>query len=381
MIIFVIFLSSIIIFTHAVLCIGILRARILEKVLKSMVLRVEDEAPTVSVVIPARDEEKNLPRLLKSLERQSYSDFELILIDDRSSDSTPSIMKDFGRKYPGKTKIVTLKENLGLENPKQFALGEGIKEATGDIILFTDADCMVPPRWVEYYRNCFKNKLTGLAFGTIYTGGWDSYLERYQIFDHLFRFYYNVACAGLNMATGVYGNNMAVRREALIEIGGYETLEYSPTEDAALLAAVRERSHYKINALTSPDITVITAPQKDWRSLVLQEVRWSKGAFFSSDIKTVFGYSTVMFYLISGTLSLFAGYFYPLLFLISLSAFVSMFSVAFCGALLSGMPLVKYRCFLPVYIIFSMFFYFYIDLLALSGVPIKWKGGKLKSKK
>jgi cellulose synthase/poly-beta-1,6-N-acetylglucosamine synthase-like glycosyltransferase len=376
--IIIVFFAGITLLTHILIVAGIIRSRIAEKRRGQPTLEQDPAAPTISVIIPACNEEDTLPTLLQSLERQTYSNFELILINDRSTDRTPEIMEEWRSRNPEQTTIVTLKENPQTVNPKQFALVNGIARAGGDLLLFTDADCIVAKTWIETYTVQLSAPEIGIAFGPVHTRFGKGFLGTYQVFDHLFRYYYLVGSAGLGIGTGSFGNNLGVKRHALDTIGGYETLEYTPTEDAALISAVREQSSYRIAGLTMPDVTVTAAPQPTLQRLTYQQLRWSSGAFFSPDPGTVAGYSAVMLYLAGGVLATPFIPLYPLLGLIAVSTFTSMFMVAVSGAVLSKMPFIRYWLFIVPAILFSGLLYITVDLFALLKTPIIWKGKKLK---
>ncbi len=95
----------------------------------------------VSVLVPARDEEQNIARCLESLVDQSYKNYEIIVLDDQSSDHTWRIITEFERKYPGLVRAVKGK-NLPGEGwtGKANAMQQLSGYATGDYFLFTDAD-------------------------------------------------------------------------------------------------------------------------------------------------------------------------------------------------------------------------------------------------
>ncbi len=67
-------------------------------------LNQKSERSSISVIIPAKNEAENLPALFETLEKQTYSNFEIILVDDRSDDDTASVMTDFMTKYPDRVK-------------------------------------------------------------------------------------------------------------------------------------------------------------------------------------------------------------------------------------------------------------------------------------
>ena len=338
-------------------------------------------APSVSLIIPLKNEENNLPRLFNSLERQTYSNFEIILVNDRSDDSSPCLVQKYQEESSRRVTIVTVRENPSLENPKQYALLRGIQESEGDILLFTDADCKPVETWISSMVLPFYRESVGVVFAPVHTEPGRGFLKNYQVFDHVFRFFYNVGSAGIGNASGVFGNNMAVRRTILDAIGGYDTISYSVTEDNALITAVREKTAAEIIPFSSPDVKVKAAPQHSWRELTSQELRWSTGAFFSPDIFSRFGYSLVKIYLAAGTAAACFSPLNPLLLIITCSTILSMSIVAVTGGAMLSMSFRKYWIlFLPA-ILWSMIYYIFVDALSLLRTPVHWKGNRLKKMK
>src|SRR5690606_31394854 len=98
-----------------------------------------------SVIIPARNEEKNIGALLKSLREQTYSPdlFEVIVVDDHSTDQTAAVVGGFEG-----VKLVQLKEDQ-INSYKKKAIETGIAAATGEWIVCTDADCIAGPDWLQ----------------------------------------------------------------------------------------------------------------------------------------------------------------------------------------------------------------------------------------
>lgn len=366
---------SIMILTHLLLLGGIIANRLHEKKLHR---HKTNYTPHVSVVIPARNEEANLPSLFESLNRLDYKSLEIIFVNDRSTDNTIPLMEEFAKqaKYP--VRIVSLETNPANGNPKQYALHNGVEASSGEILLFTDADCTVSPKWAEYMTAPFRDPSVSVSFGPVYTRLTSGYLSRFQMFDHLFRFFYNSGSAGIGNVTGVYGNNMAVRRKTLAEIGGYKSLKYSVTEDNALVSRIRKLKKGRIISITFPQALVKAEPQHSWRDLYSQQLRWSTGAFFSPDILTRFGYFLVKFYLASGFIALFIVPFFNISGIITLSTFISMASIAVIGGIMLKMPFISYWLFFFPNLLWSMLFYLYIDLTSFLKKPVHWKGNKLE---
>jgi GT2 family glycosyltransferase len=103
-----------------------------------------EQAPKVSVVVASYNAERTLDACLESLERLQYPDFEVVLVDDGSTDSTPTI----ARRHPG-IRYFRHEQNLGLSE----ARNTGIRASSGEIVAFTDADCRADEDWLYYLVN------------------------------------------------------------------------------------------------------------------------------------------------------------------------------------------------------------------------------------
>ena len=99
----------------------------------------EHEKPKVSIILPARNEEKFIGKCLDSLIKQDYDNYEIITINDSSKDSTGDIIKKYSEKFP-KVIFVDAKPKPDGWMGKNWACNEGYKKASGDLLLFTDAD-------------------------------------------------------------------------------------------------------------------------------------------------------------------------------------------------------------------------------------------------
>ncbi|RLE78416.1 MAG: hypothetical protein DRJ52_10545 [Thermoprotei archaeon] len=113
----------------------------------------------ISVIVPTKDNEKTIGALLESLRKQEYRDFEVIIVDS-SSDSTPLIASKY--TFTKLLKIPPVGANA--------ARNLGVKNAKGEIIVFTDGDCRVPPDWLKKILEFFeKNKTVDVVGGSVYT--------------------------------------------------------------------------------------------------------------------------------------------------------------------------------------------------------------------
>lgn len=109
----------------------------------------------ISVIISARNEAENLRENLPSILEQNYPDFEVVVINDCSYDSSEDVLKELSQKYP-LLKVVTITEHERFKTGKKFALTLGIKAAKNEHLLFTDADCVpASENWIAYMASNF----------------------------------------------------------------------------------------------------------------------------------------------------------------------------------------------------------------------------------
>ncbi|MFB5627571.1 MAG: glycosyltransferase [Nitrosarchaeum sp.] len=101
--------------------------------------RKEHDNPKVSIILPARNEEKFIGKCLDSLIQQDYTNYEVIVIDDSSDDATSKIISEYAKKN---SKIIPVSARVKPDGwmGKNWACMEGYRKATGELLLFTDAD-------------------------------------------------------------------------------------------------------------------------------------------------------------------------------------------------------------------------------------------------
>ncbi|MDR2807647.1 MAG: glycosyltransferase, partial [Spirochaetaceae bacterium] len=263
------------------------------------------EKPLVSVIIAVYNERHRIEQLLHSLHIQEYTPAEFIFVDGGSDDGTVEFISEFFRDTNfNQTSIVTLKENPG-PNYKQYALNKGIERAAGSLFLFTDADCMVPPHWISSMVARMIDEQVGLVMGPVAKiPAGDGFFHLYQCFDHAVRYMYIAASSGLGAPGGGFGNNLIVRRTALESIGGYAMVPYSPTEDAALIASLRSKTHYAIHAALGRETIVMTSGEKTWKALINQTLRWNNGGLFGPDKTTRLNFGFLMITIAMGIIAL-----------------------------------------------------------------------------
>jgi cellulose synthase/poly-beta-1,6-N-acetylglucosamine synthase-like glycosyltransferase len=338
-----------------------------------------DKLPKLSLLVPAKDEEQNLPTLIESLEKQIHDFHQIILINDRSEDGTASIMDEFSRKYPEIVIALHVKDDPKGSNPKLEALKRGEKLVSGDVLCITDADCEVPRDWANCYRWHFADSNAGMVAGAVVCRMNANPISWYHNGEHIFRSYTMAGCIGMKIAGGAFGNNLAIRFSTLQSLGGLSAVENSPTEDAALVSLIRSKTNLKIRALGGASGTVITEPVHRKRDLFKQLKRWQIGGLRSSDLWSRLSYGFLMWFFFFAMAVLPLGFFMTEIFLIPLALYIALVSLIFMGIMVFGqyytLVLLPLLAFLTWFVNGTVTFYAKINR------NVEWKGTQIEENK
>ena len=384
-------LSAIILVIHVALSAGVAANLAAERRLRRAPAVDNGRPPTVAaaagahaivpeVIVAARNEAATLPRLLAGLEAQTRGDVRFLLVDDRSDDASGGMMDEFCRRAGARARVIhNVTPPSGLTG-KQAALDLAFQQASGDVLLFTDGDCEVPPCWAEEMLRHFADERVGVVLGRIELPESPRFLEDFQAFEQPLLNQYNFGSAGIGLPTGCFGNNMAVRARAVKEVGGgFHALGFSVTEDATLLDAVRRLGSWKVSVCSSREAACLTRAHRTWGAYVDQHTRWNAGGLFSADLVTSFSYIfVVLIYLVGSLLVLPLGFLDWRVPVLSLNAFLSIGLLAFAGGLYEGKNRPRYYARLLPYLFFFGFFYAFITVRAVLKRPFDWKGSTLR---
>ncbi len=236
---------------------------------------VDSSGLFVSVIIAARNEETNLPNCLESVANQTYptSQYEIIVVNDGSTDKTEAICQNFIQRYPH-IKLVHIQDDAHLRG-KANALAQGIDVTKGEIILITDADCTVPPTWVEQTSKRYGDKVGLIGGFTLQKAA--TPFEGMQSLDWAFILGTAAAAASLKHPLGSIGNNLSFRKSAYDQIGGYRKLKFSVTEDYTVVQAIVGSQNWQYCYPLDPKHLVESKPCSNLLTLLSQKHRWGKG--------------------------------------------------------------------------------------------------------
>lgn len=195
-------------------------------------------APTpqkISIIIAARNEYANLPQLLKSLQALDYpaDSFETILINDHSDDGSKAYL-DTQTIFP-QLKVLHFYQDTPPLVGKKAALQQGIDVATNDILAFTDADCIVPPTWLNEINRSMGDEVDYLLSYSLMKYKPESGIFRLKNFER--SIYYALAAAGLHYRIPFTSSacNMVYRKRLFIASGGFEGIAHLLSGDDDLL--------------------------------------------------------------------------------------------------------------------------------------------------
>ena len=271
---------------------------------------------SVSVVAACRNEEENIPSLLSDLAVQDYNPdkFELIIIDDNSSDSTFIIASG----YEGIRNLKVIK-NSGVG--KKSALKAGIDVCKGELVVTTDADCRQCRHWLKTIASYYSENKPDMIIGPVAVTGGRGFFQRFQELEFL-------GLQGVTAGTAAIGNpvmcngaNLAFTKEAYKRHS--EDLHEGKVsgDDVFLLHNLKENRSSKIMWLESNDALVTTCTSEIWSSFISQRARWiSKAGSYRDSFTILLAIVTFVTILILPVLFV-AGIFDPVFLLVFLSAF------------------------------------------------------------
>jgi len=233
-------------------------------------------SPKVSVIIAARNEEKNIGDCLKSLSKVNYpkDKLEIIIVNDHSDDSTQQIIDEHKNLFENLKCITPELRDWHLIG-KTNAIAQGIEVSSGEIIITSDADCTFKESWINDLVKYYDDK-TGIVCGFTYVEHANTF-EGMQSLDWVYLLTVASGSFGLKIPLACVGNNMSFRRKAYDEVGGYQNLKFSITEDFALLQGVVKTKNWKCKYPFETGNLALSKACADYKEIFKQKKRWGLG--------------------------------------------------------------------------------------------------------
>ncbi len=255
---------------------------------RNEVIEKEEKSISLSVIISAKNEARNLQKFLPLILEQNYPNFELIVADDASTDETENILRKFQKTYPN-LKVLDIEKENGDVKGKKNALSHAITSAEYNYLVFTDADCYPDS------ENWLRKIIGSYSENTEIVIGFGTYEKRKGFLNKLIRFetlfnamqYMSYALSGFPYM-GV-GRNLSYKKTLWLKNKGFSGHEHilSGDDDLFINAAANKKN---IAILTDPESKTISIPKECFKDYVKQKKRHlSTGKYYKIRHKFLLG--------------------------------------------------------------------------------------------
>lgn len=331
--------------------------------------------PRVSVIIAARNEGRTIERCLQSLVRQDYDPnlFEIIIVDDHSSDGTVAAAHEYAQLVRApRIQILSLAGTQGAHG-KPAAISLGVEAATGEIVLCTDADCVVSPGWIRSMAGCFESTVAFVAGPVSETQG-RTLLTRLQSLEFLGLLTTAAGLIGSKAPVICNGANIAYRKKAFEQVGGYGDGSTS-CDDETLMQRMIHRHVGDVVFNADPLATISTSTPSSTGEFWSQRTRWAakRGRYENAAVlvRLLGLYLFFVMLLISAVSAFVVPLLWPLALSVLLLKWIEEYSVLRAGA-----RLFRAEFLLTDFLIAELFHVPYIVFAAAIGQikSMSWKG-------
>ncbi|MDP4150884.1 MAG: glycosyltransferase [Bacteroidota bacterium] len=241
----------------------------------------------ISVIVPVRNEEKNIPGLLASLAAQRYPNelFQVVVIDDHSTDRSWELLN--GQYHPElfcvKARLANEAAGMGDAGAgmayKKMAIEAGVGLSTGELIVTTDADCRFDPDWLRTIADFHAMSGAKCIAAPVKIDAGGSLLSIFQALD----FITLQGITGGALETGLHtlgnGANLAYEKEAFTAVDGFRDVDHIPSgDDMFLMHKIARRYPGGVRYLKARPAIVLTEAAGGWRAFLNQRIRWASKA-------------------------------------------------------------------------------------------------------
>lgn len=240
----------------------------------------QSEREKPSVVVCCRNEAHHLPALIEALRSQHCQSFELIWVNDHSTDQTQQVLED---------SLIYFTDAQIIQSPlpgKKHAQRAGILAAKGEFIITTDADCVPSSTWIETMVNFQSQQQADLIIAPVKFYRGKSLFTRIQQLEFATLVGSGMGAAGAGMPVFCNAANMAFTKQAWLDSAGDLHEEVLSGDDVFLLHSIKKRKG-KVAVLKSMQAMVVTGYQKTLKSFCRQRLRWASKTPEYKDVDTI----------------------------------------------------------------------------------------------
>jgi cellulose synthase/poly-beta-1,6-N-acetylglucosamine synthase-like glycosyltransferase len=241
-----------------------------------------------TVIIPARNEAANIKACVDSIIAQDYPKdaFEIIVIDDFSEDDTAFIVQALSQQF-SQVRLLQLKDHCKEGETlayKKKAIEIAVSLAKGDWILTTDADCIVPKKWLLLYNAYIQQHQPCFVAAPVMFIKTSGVLNQFQVLDFLALQGITAAAVGAGKHSMSNGANLGFEKAAFIAVGGYQGVDHIASgDDMFLMHKMKQTLHKPVGYLFHPNAIVLTAAMDTWKGFIMQRIRWASKARYYDD--------------------------------------------------------------------------------------------------
>lgn len=231
--------------------------------------------PSVSIIIPVRNEEQHIANLLNDIQSQTYPSeyIEIIVIDDSSTDNTINIIQ--GLNIPN-VRVVPLVVNQAINSYKKEAIAKGVASSTAELIVTTDGDCRVGSEWIQTVVEYYINNNYQLISAPVSFHNESYWFEKIQTIEFQFLIGAAAACIENGMPNTCNGANLAYTREIFNQVNGYDGInDLASGDDEMLLQKIGSIYPNGIGFLKSEKAIVSTYAKYHLKDFIQQRIRWA----------------------------------------------------------------------------------------------------------
>lgn len=235
----------------------------------------------ISIICPYRNEKENIGNFIDSIKIQDYpSDlFELIMINDHSTDKGETLLNEICRESSIKTKLISLPQ--GIESKKN-ALEAGIRESKGSLIVTTDADTTRDKCWITSIAKNYSRFKTDMMICPVSIAHSQHFFNRLQRIEFLSLQVVTIGFAGNDNPILCNAANLAYSRDSFEKVGGYKGQKSTGGDDFFLMAKMK-KAGMKISINAAVESIVFTRAQASIKQLTSQRIRWAGKTKFTKD--------------------------------------------------------------------------------------------------
>lgn len=269
------------------------------------------QAKKVSVLIAARNEGKNIEKLLQSLYNQTFNkeNFEVIIVDDHSDDDTFGISESFKVSHPE----MSLKLLKATGSGKKQAISQALHAADNEVVIVTDADCELPAKWIEKMLAFYIAKDLKMLLGPVLLSPADTLFEKLQVLEHMSLIASTAGSAAIGMPVMCNGANMMYDRKSALNLEKDRTdMKLASGDDMFLMEQFIARYGSKaIGFFLNREVIVKTATMPNLKAFFRQRTRWTSKTKAYTNWKIIATALTVFLFNLSIVFFFVAGFFMP----------------------------------------------------------------------